>query len=135
MARADLTAMLGRLEDTEERSLPSKQAASSKPAVQSGPPAGPKHGAKKQPDVVPPEPVQSAHFSQLERKEARLRADQYADLTTHARRLNRAKGVGGERITENTLIRVAIDLLLNNVEELQGSTEAELTESVTNRRR
>ena len=135
MARADLTAMLGRLEDTDEKPVPTKRSASSKPAVQSGQLAGPKRADRKRPDVVPAEPVQSAHFSQLERKEARLRADQYADLTTHARRLNRAKGVGGERITENTLIRVAIDLLLTNVEELQGSTEAELTESVTNRRR
>ena len=70
-------------------------------------------------------------FLRLERKETRLRADQYADLTAHARRLSQAKTGGGERITENTLIRVAIDLLLEHATELSGQTEAEIKNSVT----
>lgn len=36
-----------------------------------------------------------------------------------------------ERLTENTLIRVAIDLLLAHAAELHGSTEDELRDSVT----
>lgn len=70
-------------------------------------------------------------YMRLERKETRLRTDQYAKLTEHARRLSRAKTEGDERITENTLIRVAIDLLLDQAEALQGSNEAELRKSVT----
>jgi hypothetical protein len=36
----------------------------------------------------------------------------------------------GERITENTLVRLAIDLLLANAGQLQGSTEDELRRSL-----
>jgi hypothetical protein len=70
-------------------------------------------------------------YSRLDRKETRLRPDQYERLTEHSRRLNRAKGTGGERITENTLIRVAIDLLLERADNLTGKTETELRNSVT----
>jgi hypothetical protein len=70
-------------------------------------------------------------YSRLDRKETRLRPDQYERLTEHARRLNRAKGPGGERITENTLIRVAIDMLLERTDDLAGKTESELRNSVT----
>ncbi|TFU25197.1 ATPase [Thermus tengchongensis] len=45
------------------------------------------------------------------RKECRLRPDQLDALTALARKLNRERK-GGERITENTLIRWAVDLLL-----------------------
>ncbi len=61
----------------------------------------------------------------LVRKETRLREDQLEKLTVLTRSLNRQRR-GGERITENTLIRVAIDLLLSQSEELSGATEAEL---------
>ena len=61
----------------------------------------------------------------LIRKEARLTELQLEQLTILARKLNRQRR-GGERITENTLIRVAIDLLLSRSDELGGTTEAEL---------
>lgn len=66
----------------------------------------------------------------LIRKETRLREDQLASLTAIARKLNRTKR-GGERITENTLIRVAVDLLLDRAESLSGVTEAELRDSLS----
>lgn len=69
-------------------------------------------------------------FSSLERKETRLRVGQVEDLTTHARRVNRAKTEAGERITENTLIRVAIDMLLARADDLHGNNEHELRKSV-----
>lgn len=69
-------------------------------------------------------------YLQLERKEVRLRLDQLDALTTLTRRLNRARKGKGERLTENTLIRVAIDLLLENTQQLQGITEDELMESL-----
>jgi len=72
-------------------------------------------------------------YLRLIRKETRIREDQYEALTGQARRLNRAKGTGGERITENTLIRVAIDLLLTQIDQLRGSDESELRNSVTSK--
>ena len=63
----------------------------------------------------------------LERKEARLRGDQVDSLASLARRVNRRKpSRGGERITENTLIRVAVDWLLGQEEYVGGSTEEEI---------
>ncbi len=69
-------------------------------------------------------------FDQLERKETRLSADQYAELTTIARDLNRRRAGEGHRITENTLIRLGIDLLRERAEDLNGSTEVELRASL-----
>jgi len=77
-----------------------------------------------------PKPGEWVPFGQLERKEARLRPDQYNRLSSISRTLNRARSGQGERITENTLIRVAIDLLLQCETELAGCTEAELRQSV-----
>jgi hypothetical protein len=77
-----------------------------------------------------PVPGQWVPYGQLERKEARLRPDQYNRLSSISRTLNRARAGKGERITENTLIRVAIDLLLQRETELVGNTEAELRQSL-----
>lgn len=63
----------------------------------------------------------------LQRKEARLRGDQVDALASLARRMNRAKAdKGGERITENTLIRVAVDWLLSRDEPVGASSEEEI---------
>ena len=134
MARADLSSMLGKLESAEAAPPPAPLTDRHPTA----PPAAPKPARKREKKTVAsaPRSIQTKErplFSSLERKEARLREDQYTSLTAHARRLNKAKGTGGERITENTLIRVAIDLLLSQVDRLEGATEQELTDSVTNR--
>lgn len=71
-----------------------------------------------------------AKFARLMRKDARVRPDQDAALAALAKSLMRRRSVKAERITENTLIRVAIDLLLTRAESLRGSTEDELRESV-----
>ena len=70
-------------------------------------------------------------WQRLERKELRLRADQLDELARIRRTLNRRRGGEGERITENTLIRVAVDMLLGRAGELRGTTEDELRKSVT----
>ncbi|GAA1468858.1 hypothetical protein [Microbacterium thalassium] len=70
-------------------------------------------------------------FARLTRKETRVREDQYAALSALARTLMRRRIVKGERITENTLIRVAIDLLLAHQQHLAGGSETELRQSVT----
>ena len=69
-------------------------------------------------------------FQTFARKEARLREEQLDDLTSLARSLNRKRKGSGERITENTLIRIAVDLLMNQSDKLQGTTEEELSASV-----
>lgn len=74
-------------------------------------------------DTTPPGWVR---YDKYERKETRLRPDQYSRLTELSRGL---KG-RGERITENTLIRVAIDLLFSRGDDLAGATEAELRHSL-----
>lgn len=136
MARANLSAMLDRLDEepaketgaaqptTETRATPQAKTDTTAPV-----------GKKPKGSPVPEEaPIaQEPLYLRLERKEARLREDQIADLSAHARRLNRAKAGGGERITENTLIRVAIDLLLTQMSYVQGRDEAELRNSVTSR--
>lgn len=77
-------------------------------------------------------PVETSHmrWHEYERKETRLREDQYGRLTAASRRLNKLRRTRGERITENTLIRVAIDLLLNEEAKLSGVDEVELRQSV-----
>lgn len=74
------------------------------------------------------EPVVSSHthYTELVRKELRLHADQADELTALASKVQRARREKGERITDNTLIRVAVDLLLQRQKELVGSTENEL---------
>jgi len=74
---------------------------------------------------------QTAKWKGLERKELRLRADQLDELARLRRMLNRQRAGDGERITENTLIRVAVDMLLSRTDRLRGTTEDELRKSVT----
>jgi hypothetical protein len=63
----------------------------------------------------------------LQRKETRLRGDQVDALASLARRMNRSKAKrGGERITENTLIRVAVDWFLSREELVGASSEEEI---------
>ncbi|WP_345043907.1 hypothetical protein [Georgenia daeguensis] len=74
-------------------------------------------------------------YQQLRRRESRVHYDQADALTLLTRRLNKARRqpdgtTVGERITDNTLLRVAIDLLLARADDLHGTTEAELAASL-----
>jgi hypothetical protein len=70
-------------------------------------------------------------YRRLARKEARLREDQYVALSRLVRVLARRRtDRSGPRLTENTLIRIAIDLLLSRADYLIGNTESELRASV-----
>ena len=70
-------------------------------------------------------------YMRLTRKEVRFRDDQLEALDRIVRRIARARrGHGGERITENTLVRVAVDLFLERADALAGGTEAELLKSL-----
>ncbi len=80
-----------------------------------------------------PTPVEEPgpKFAHLTRKDTRIREDQHLALASLARDLMKRRRIKDERITENTLIRVAIDLLLAQQQHLCGVTEDELRESVT----
>lgn len=65
-------------------------------------------------------------YETFDRKEARLRADQTERLTKLTKSLNRKRKGRGERITDNTLIRIAVDLLLSKEDILEGTTEEEI---------
>jgi len=100
--------------------------------------ATPAPGRSRPPSRTRPKPVasgvtesQAPLWQRLERKELRLRADQLDELARLRRSLNRQRGGAGERITENTLIRVAVDMLLGKAGKLRGTTEDELRKSVT----
>ncbi len=80
---------------------------------------------KSEPTASEPDDLATPKYLTLVRKETRLREDQFEQLTLLTRKLNRQRR-GGERITENTLIRVAIDLLLSRSKDLAGATEAEI---------
>jgi hypothetical protein len=69
----------------------------------------------------------------LVRREARIHEHQATELTRLSRHLNRLRtqqASTGERITDNTLIRVAIDLLLQQEPQIAGITEDELRTSL-----
>jgi hypothetical protein len=117
---------------------PERAAASPPPAAAVQPqqtPArrGGQQGRRPQPRAQPPEVTESQtpKWMTLERKELRLRGDQVDELTRLRRTLNRRRNGDGERITDNTLIRVAVDLLLSRSGKLRGITEDELRKSVT----
>jgi hypothetical protein len=62
--------------------------------------------------------------------EARLWPEQVPALAALRRQITQARTVKAERITDNTLLRIAVDLLLANGDRLSGNTEDELRESV-----
>jgi hypothetical protein len=81
--------------------------------------------------VPDPDFSETPRYLQLVRKEARLRLDQVDALAALTRQLGRRRtSRGGERLTDNTLIRVAVDLLLEHADQLGGNTEDELLSSL-----
>lgn len=63
---------------------------------------------------------------QLSPKYVQLRGDQQIELDVVARELQAARSHKGERITANTVIRVAVDVILAHRSRLVGDTEEEL---------
>ena len=107
---------------------PAKQGGGVEHAAATAPEKAPRKSAAAKAAPVANELVVSAHphYTELVRKELRLHADQADELTVLASKVQRARKEKGERITDNTLIRVAVDLLLQRQKELVGSTEDEL---------
>ncbi|MFN4073760.1 MAG: ATPase [Thermus sp.] len=89
-------------EEVEVLGAPQAEAASPDTPTQEAPETPPPHTPK---------------YLTYVRKECRLRPDQLDALTALARKLNRERKGKGERITENTLIRWAVDFYLKNISE------------------
>jgi hypothetical protein len=137
MARANLGDLLGKVEDPPQVN-PTKPEREPTPQVEApAPNPEPQQDVPKPISSRPPKREASVKtekpgpaYLRLVRKETRLREDQQNQLTLAARRLNRAKAAGTPRITDNTLIRVAIDMLLQRIERASGDDETSLLESL-----
>ena len=78
------------------------------------------------------ETLELPKYAQLLPVNLRLREDQFAALGELERVvMKRRKQKGGERITKNTLIRVAVDYLIANADKLTGDDESALIQSFT----
>lgn len=77
-----------------------------------------------------PEDPEQPKYQQLDRVEARLREDQVAKLNELTKRVSKARTERSERITNNTLIRIAVDLLVKYEHGLVGNTEDDLRKAV-----
>lgn len=86
------------------------------------------------PQVAAPTQIRAssraAKWLTFERKETRQRPDQIEWIEAKRKDLNAVRGGEGERLTDNTLIRVALDLLMQRGDELAGTTEDELRQSL-----
>ena len=116
---------------------PSKKTSTDRVAKNSATPAAPETPAPSKPAKKPaprtPSPAAAAGgvgYEKLERKDTRLHEHQISELTTLTRHLNRQRKGEGHRLTENTLIRLGVDLLLARADDLQGATEHELRASL-----
>lgn len=77
----------------------------------------------------PPDDEQARYLT-FQRTEARLRADQLTDLAALRRRVAANRTDKTERVTDNTLLRLAVDLLLKNAAHITGNTEEEMRRSL-----
>jgi len=134
MARQSLGDLLGKVEEPTPTKAPEPApeavavpAPVAEPAVERTPAARPAR-AKTLP--APRAVEELPTYLRLVRKETRLREDQQNQLTLQARRLNRAKAAGTPRITDNTLIRVAVDLLLERIQTARGDDESAILTSI-----
>lgn len=98
----------------------------------------PKVRQETKPEPEPAEPVADEappgqhrpHYSKLVRKELRVFQDQSLELAHLTGTIRNAKFGKGEVISDNSLIRIGIDLLLERQSDLQGTTEDELRASL-----
>lgn len=120
--RKDLSTMLGG--SVAKAALPGGAAAASVPVPETAPPRSSESSAAAT-------LAGNARWKTFERKETRLRGDQLEWLEQTRKALNERRGIGvGERLTDNTLIRLAIDALREREGDLAGSTEEELARNL-----
>jgi hypothetical protein len=102
------------------------------PAGQAGQAEANGHGQT--PAVPESRTAEVPKWQTLERKEARLRGDQVELLTALRKQVAAQRRDRSEIITDNTLIRIAVDLLAAHRHRLRGDTEEELLRSILPRR-
>lgn len=129
MARANLGQLLGNVGDKALSLAPNLDAV--EPAVARAEASSVRASAVPNEPVIPSVGSPTPAYLRYVRKETRLREDQQNRLTLEARRLNRAKKNPGARITENSLIRVAVDLLLAQISDAEGDDETAIRKSMT----
>lgn len=108
---------------------PTAGSGQAEPVNESGTTEVTEFGSAEVPDSVSEETPPK--WQTLERKEVRLRADQLANLTELRRQVSAQRKNKSEIITDNTLIRLAVDfLLVQGAWRLKGDTEDELRRSL-----
>ena len=141
MARANLGQLLGNVGESTPPVAPKAEPREAAEETEAAPAEVAAKVARPRSRVAPPiekrtakppleDPATPAYLRYV-RKETRLREDQQNQLTLQARRLNRAKKRQGARITENSLIRVAVDLFLAQIERAVGDDEDAIRESLS----
>lgn len=141
MARANLGQLLGNVGEDAPPVAPKPEPSSSAgkgeraapeaPVTRAMPASRIKAAIQKPPSKPSSEEPTLPAYLRYVRKETRLREDQQNQLTLQARRLNRAKTTRGARITENSLIRVAVDLFLAQADRAVGDDEDAIRKSMT----
>ncbi|MCS5498201.1 hypothetical protein NY547_13205 [Cnuibacter physcomitrellae] len=134
MGRANLGALLGTLDDPPPPSKPDPEQATRPVDEPIKKPARKSAKSDRTAATAAPPVSSGAGYLRFVRKETRLREDQQNALTENARRLGRAKRAGAPRITDNTLIRVAVDLLLDHIDTATGDDEQALLDSLRQHR-
>jgi hypothetical protein len=82
------------------------------------------------PATGPEVPAGGVGYDKLKAKTLRFHESQSDAIQALVRVVNEQRAVPKERITDNTLIRLAVELLLERKDELAGSNEAELAASL-----
>lgn len=77
-----------------------------------------------------PEAQSGPKYLRLDTKDVRFWPGQRTDLEMLVQELNRQRRRQGERITVNTLVRLAAAWIVEHGDQLQGITEEELAESL-----
>ena len=141
MARANLGQLLGNVGESAARVAPKVEPREAADETEPALPEAGVNAARRPSRVAPAIDKQTAEpsaedsstpaYLRYVRKETRLREDQQNQLTLQARRLNRAKKNQGARITENSLIRVAVDLFLAQVDRAAGDDEDAIRKSMS----
>ena len=91
-----------------------------------------KNSAPSTKEAAAPAVSRMVTYRDYEEKTARLTADQLVQLKALARicEKDRKQGSESRRITDTTLIRVAVDLLLDKPQLVRGATEEEIISSL-----
>jgi len=69
---------------------------------------------------------ETPRYKTFERTDARLRPDQVTAISALRKRVAANRTDKGERITDNTMLRLAVDLLLAHADDIEGNTEEEM---------